>query len=290
MSRDIIVQNVPTRKFLNGELVAPEPIQFGQRTHTYPYMTIAGRAVVTAWGGAVDVSGTDVFIDERFVPIKPLQNGWSIHQHDLDASAYSNADLYPARMEAAYQLVMDGIDTIGYTGVADTEIYGLASQPNANIVTIPATGVGASTTFESKTAAQIVEDLEELLFTVPSLTDGTYVTTDILLPTSAYIAAVRTKDAGSDNESAITIFRKNARLYVKNVNIIQCPYLDTAGPGGTSVAIAYNNNKKYLEYLRTGIRQSPVTQSNNTWSGVVDCSVAGIALKQPISFVAAYGV
>ena len=290
LAQKIIIQKVPDRKFLNGTLVAKEPIQFGQRTYTYPYMTVAGRAVVTAWGGAVDVSGTDVFVDERRVSIKPLQQGWYIHQHDIDAAKFANRDLKAARMEMAVQLVMDGIDQIGYEGAEGAEIYGLCNQPNANIVNLPAVGVGNGISFASKSANQIVEDLEELLFTVPSLTDGTYLTPTILLPTPAYIAAVRTKDAAADNESALTIFRKNARQYYSDVDVIQVPYLDTCGPGGTSTAICYSNKKENIEYLRTGIRKSPVEKGLNTYTGVLDVSLAGLALKQPISFVQAFGV
>jgi hypothetical protein len=265
----------------------------GVKRYVYTSLTIAGKAAMRAWNAPLSGLATvQAALDERFVRVQPISATYNVSHDEILQGDLIDRDPLNTRATLAIQSVFTKVDEVGFVGEPNYPgIYGITNQPAANLVAVLADGVAASTLFSSKTAPQIVRDLNKMAYATPSGTDGTYTSKVIMLPTLAYLAAAQALDSNSDNESALTIFLKNIRQYIPDFQVIQAPYLDTLGPGGTSVAITLDPSPEIIEFVKVpGIFVDKMRESIDGYTGTINAYAGGMALKQSIPFNYTVGV
>lgn len=220
--------------------------------------------------------------------------------------AYSTQDLRSAEMAMTYgdspnkvYLPMERarsaklayeqfVNKIAWLGAPDYGLYGLTNLPSVPSAPVPADGTGSSTTFASKTPAQIVRDLNNLVNSIPTLTDGVEMPNVVVLPVEQYNYIKSTPYSTLNTVSILNYFLDN------NPNIEICqwvPELKGAGPGTTDMMIAYekNSNKFWMENPLP-FTQHQVEQRNLEYVIPCEASTAGLIVPYPLSINIAYGI
>lgn len=287
-AKDFIVQKQTERMFVQPKYIKQTAdLKRGMKRWVYSSLTFAGKAAMRAWNAPLSgLAGVQAAIDERFVRVQPVSEVYNVSHDEILQGDLIERDPINTRVTLASQAVLTKIDEVGFVGEPGfAGVYGITNQPAANIVTVLADGTGASTLFSTKTAQQIVRDLNRMAYATPLATDGTYTCKVIMLPTQAYLAAAQALDSNSDNESALTIFLKNIRQYLPDFQVVQAPYLDTLGPGGVSVSICLDTSSEIIEYVKVpGIFVDKMRESLDGYTGAIHAYVGGMALKQAIPF------
>lgn len=299
ISQRIVVQKRQERIFLKEDIIprSSELVE-GKRYYTYPILNIQGRAAVIA-NQSFDVPDVDAYVEERTQKIELIYQPWTIPFVDEIETNAANVSYRPIKVELAAQSMYNTFDDHGYVGVPELGMYGMANQPNALSYTLPADGNVSggvnSTRWIHKTAEQILRDATDLVYYSSEVTRHAYNTTKLMLPPSAYRPfAHKTLTTSGVAETASTRFLIN-QDYAKtqgitNTDVIVAPGLETAGPGGTPIAIAYNPRSDYIEYLRTPVSQRPIFQTVEGVKSALYAYGGAILLRQPLSFVTITGI
>ena len=290
----LVTKKKAKRHFADTTIVPhSENIQKGIKRIVYTSIKPSGSAAMTAWGAPFSGLATNrVATDERFVPIQPVHGVYEVSEDEVLQGAIVDVNSVQVRVAAAVQQVLEKIDEVGYVGEPDFGIYGITNTPNVNILVLPADGTGPiPTSLASKNTSQIVETLNLMINNTSKLTSGVYRSPHILMPTSAFIVACETLDSQADNESAMTIFLKNARQIHPDIKVTPMPFLDTASPTGGSVAVIYDNDPDMLEYVRVkGVTIGKLHEGVGGFTGKVSAYLGGIAIKDATPFSLAFGI
>lgn len=295
ISQKIVVQKRQERIFLNEEIISRSTeLVEGKRYFTYPILNIQGRAAIIA-NQSFDVPDVDAFIEERTQRIELIYQPWTIpFPEEIETSA-AGMNYRPIKIELAAQSMYNTFDDLGYVGVEELGMYGMANQPNTLQYTLPADGTGATTQWTNKTAEQILRDAMGIVYYASELTRHAYNTTKLMIPPSAYKPFFQyTLSNSGVAESAMTRFLVNQDYSktggIKNTDIIVAPGLETAGPGGTPMAIAYNPRPDYIEYLRTPVNQRPMFETVEGIKSALYAYGGATLLRQPLSMVQITGI
>jgi len=293
ISSRAVMQKRAHRIFLNEDVIKRNTeLVEGKRYYTFPIINMQGRAAIIA-NNSFDVGGVDAFVSERTQKIELLYQPWHLTFTDeLEANA-SGAPIRSVAIEVATQSVYNSLDELGYTGVPSLGMYGIANQPNVAAYTLPPDGTGASTTFASKDADKILRDLNAIVYYASKLTKHAYNTTKLLVPPSVHEAMTQKYLGNPTNggvyETALTRFlvsqEYSASGGITKDDIIIAPQLETAGPGGTPIIVAYNPDPEYIEYLRTPLSQRPLFETVEGVKSAMYCYAGATLLKQPLSCV-----
>ena len=290
LSQRIVVQKRQERIFVNEEIIPRSPeLVLGKRYYTYPILNIQGRAAIIA-NQSFDVPDVDAFLEERTQRIERVYQPWTLPFTDeLEANA-AGVGYRSIKIELAAQSMYNTFDDLGYSGVEELGMYGMANQPNALQYTLPNDGAGASTRFIDKTAEQILRDMMDIAYFSSETTRHAYNTTKIMLPPSAFKPLfTKTLTTSGVAETALTRFLVNqdysTTTGIKKEDIIVAPGLEDAGPGGTPIAIAYNPRVDYIEYLRTPVQQRPLFDTVEGVKSALYAYAGAVLLRQPLSMV-----
>jgi hypothetical protein len=287
-----IVEQLPERVFSNGSIVQTTPVALGARIVTQPKANIYGRAAFVTWGNTQDIPSVDVFIEEVSIPVHPLKIKYGVTEDEILSADFAGIDVKSPRVEAAVQALFDRIDDVGYVGNTALGLYGIANQPNSTVITLPAVGTGSTTTFATKTAQQIADDLFAIATEAGRLSRNAYKTPIILLPVQQYYTCIRKRSTGTGEKTALALyFESIMALYGERAKVYPCPYLDTAGAGGVPVAIALSDNPSHGGYVRVpSVRNSPVETYQGNMEGRMSAYLGGIMFSHQIAVSRAIGI
>jgi hypothetical protein len=287
-----IVEQQPERLFSNGSILQTTPVALGARIVTQPKANVYGRAAFVTWGNTQDIPAVDVFIEEVSIPVHPLKIKYGVTEDEILSADFAGIDIKSPRVEAAVQALFDRIDDVGYIGNTSLGMYGIANQPNSTVITLPAVGTGSTTTFSTKTAQQIADDLFALATEAGRLSRNAYKTPIILLPVAQYYTCLRKRSTGTGEKTALALyFEAILALYGEKAKVYPCPYLDTAGSGGVPIALAISGDPKFGGYVRVpSLRTSPVETYQGNMEGRMSAYLGGIMLTHQITCTRAVGI
>jgi hypothetical protein len=282
--QNVIIEQMPERMFTGNKILSTTPVALGARIVTLSKANVYGRAAFVTWGNTQDIPTVDVFIEEVSIPVHPLKIKYGVTEDEILSANFAGIDVRSPRVEAASQAMLDRIDDVGYIGVPKLNIYGIANQPNANIIVPSATGAGGLTTFASKDAEGCADMLFALVTEAGRVSRNAYKTTTILIPVDTHYTLSNKRSLAQHGKTALEIFYDSISQVYSDIKVLPCPYLDTAGPGGTPIAIAFSPNPKHIGYVRVGgLKMSPVETYMGTMEGRMSAYLAGIFASQQIS-------
>lgn len=138
------------------------------------------------------------------------------------------------------------LDTMVYQGFTDLDVYGLVNSPMVTVSTAAAVGTGSTTTWSTKTADQILDDINTVLnYTwAQSEYDLSGMANHILVPPSAFIYLQR-KVSEAGNVSIMQYIMENnvATAQGREITIVPCRWCEGAGVNGVNRMVAYVNDK-----------------------------------------------
>ena len=155
-------------------------------------------------------------------------------------------------------IVYFGDSTLGFTGLVNSST--IITPSNV------ANGAAGTPQWTTKTALEILKDVNEILTTTWSNSGWKVLPDTLLLPPAqlGYIASQPVNTAAQKTILAYIIENNICAQQGQKLNILPLKWLIGAGVGGTPGTIgndrmvAYNKNKKYVQYPMTELQRTPL--------------------------------
>lgn len=195
---------------------------------------------------------------------------------EVRAAAFAGVPLNQKKVNAVRRAMENLVDLLASAGDADLDLEGATNNSNVPIVT-PLHGDWDNA---ATTGQQIVEDLEELLWSVRTTSKDTFLADTILLATTLFKQASTRTYSAYDSRSPLVIFKERN----PGVSVEQWLRLDTADAAGTGPrAMAYKKSDEVIEMVIPQPFEQLAPQQRNL-AFVVPCHqrVGGVAVNYPI--------
>lgn len=225
----------------------------------------------------VDVLGSEFFNNL----VIGLGAAFGYNVQEIRSAQYTGFPLDQRRAMAGAEAIHRLEDDLIAFGDLRTKLGGFTNNANMTQVSLPADGAGASVNWNTKTADQILRDLNLLANTIVNVTREVEEPDTLLLPTSAY-NLIATKRIGIETNMTVLKYFLETSPYITDVD--KWVKLVGAGNGGQDRIIAYERSADKLE----AVIPMDVTQHEPEKDGleyVVDLEsrYAGVVVYKPLS-------
>ena len=261
----------------------------GAETVTYYSYEKTGMAKIIS-NYATDLPRADVKGHPTTAYIKSVGDSYGYSVQEMRASRMAGKSLDTRKADAARYAIDRTVNEIAFAGNKENGLMGMLSIGN-NIPLYTLSTVDGKTDFKSKTAEQILADLNGMVGYQSKLTKNVEKSDVLALPASVYID-ISTRPIPNTGYTVKKFLLENAP-YLKNV--ISAPELEEdsveTNPYGKGVALMYTNSAdKFSLEIPLSYYQYPL-QSRNL-EVIVPCEerVAGIIMYYPLSAMLAIGV
>lgn len=257
----------------------------GASTITYRVYDQVGFAKIIA-NYSDDLPRVEVGGQEYTTPIRGLGDSYGYSMQEIRAAQMAQMNLDAMKVRAARDGHDQTINKLAWAGDAISGLPGFLTNPNLPAYVVPATGTGTSKTFASKTADQIIEDVNGLINSIVGLTKGVHRPNQVWLPLAQYtrMMSLRIPEL---NVTVMSFLRDNN----PGVTFLPVVELTGAGAGGTDVMIALENNNRnfQMEIPMMFLQHAP--QYRNL-EFVVNCEsrFGGVIIRYPLAFAVAAGI
>lgn len=237
---------------------------------------------------ASDLPRADVKAAPNLTPIRECGAAYGFNVGEIRAAAKTGKSLDQMRGNAAKRTHEQLLNDVAYNGDNVRGLPGLLNNPNVTRAAVPADGTGSATTFASKTADQIIRDMNAVVNNIVSLTKEAEIPDTLLLPTNQFNYVSSTPRNTVNGDSILTIFLKNQQ-YVKTV--MSVPQLAGAGTSGQDIMVAYRRDPDALS-LRVPMefKQYPPEARNLEFLINTTMRIGGLIVFYPLSISIAEGI
>lgn len=210
---------------------------------------------------------------------------WSLQ--DLQRAAKLGRNLGADKAAAARKVAEQFIYSIAVAGSTEKGTTGFTNDANVPTATLPADGTGSATTLSSKTATQVLRDVNAVLNAPFNATLETHIANTLALPTSIAQYLAITPVSTSDLNYTLLAYIKEFNFYTlttsQPLNIVVTRALETAGSGGTKRLVGYDNGKDVLQFHLPGPHEFlPAFQkSSMTWEVAGIMNIGGVEVRIP---------
>jgi len=230
-----------------------------------------------------DVGGT-----EQSRKVFDIGLSYSYTTKEIQRAAMAKFPLDAKRSFACRRGIEEKLNSIALNGDTNHNIPGFFNYPGVTTFAVPATGTGASKTWATKTADQILIDLNGMLNAINDVTLGKESGNVILLPKTQY-DFIRQKRLDETLEKTIYQF------FIENnpgVRIDWVQGLATAGTGLTTRMIAYINDSQHVELeIPTMFEQlEEMRDGPMAYTVPAIASTVGVILYYPLTVVYGDGI
>ena len=182
----------------------------------------------------VDVKGT-----EHTSVVRSLGDMFGYSIHELKAAKMTGFPLDRRRAMTAREAAMRLENKLAFEGDANHGLQGFLNHPNATSVSILADGAGGLKNWSSKTADQIIRDLNQIANTPISVTNGIETPDTMLMPVEEY-TLIASKKVGIDSDMTVLKFFLMTSPFIKSVTWLN--ELKGFGVGPSDRCIVYKRD------------------------------------------------
>lgn len=230
-----------------------------------------------------DVGGT-----EQTRKVHDIGMSYSYSIKEIQRAALAGFPLETKRAFAARRAIEEKLNSIAFAGDTSHNIPGFFSYPGASAYTVPATGTSTTKTWSTKTADQILTDLNGILNVINNVTMGKEEGNTILLP-KANLDYIKQTRLGTTLEKTIyQFFTENN----PGVRLDWVKDLDTAGADGGTRMVAYINDSQHVEFeIPTMLEQyEEMRDGPAAYTVPMAASTAGVIVYYPLTVVYGDGI
>jgi hypothetical protein len=180
--------------------------------------------------------------------------GYSIHE--LKAGRKTGFPLDRRRAEDTRESALRLENKLAFEGDANYGLQGFLDHPNATSVTVLNDGTGTSKAWSTKTADQIIRDLNQIANTPISVTKGIETPDTMIMPIEQY-TLIASKKIGVDSNMTVLKFFLESNPFIKNVTWLT--ELKDIGGAGVDRCLVYRRspNKLTMEVPQEWEMQPP---------------------------------
>ena len=225
------------------------------------------RAGLADWfdANATSLPLADISRDRREQGIEMAAIGYRYNLEELGvAMLVPGTNLSTERAEAARRAYEEFMDRLVRVGDKRKNITGLFNNPYVTRITAIADGTGTSPLWSTKTADQIIRDVQNAVMQVYQGSNTVEMADTVLLPIAAMnlLASIRVPNTYGNALDYLTKYNIYTHTTQQQLTILGVLGLDTAGSGGTSRMIVYRRDPQILKlHLPMPHRFLPVWQT-----------------------------
>jgi len=199
---------------------------------------------------------------------------------DLRAAAMAGLPLQDHEVRAARRASEQKLDDIILNGEAEGNLYGLMTHPNIPQAAVP-NGAGGTPQWSTKTADEILFDLNDIVSDMIVLTKGVEAPDTLVLPHAQYEYISTTARSATSDTTIMEFFLRNSPHITK----IEPWYkLAGAGTGSTDVMIAYRNDPEVIQtVIPHEFEMFPPQPKNMAFNIPCHARFGGVRIRYPLA-------
>lgn len=259
----------------------------GAETITYYQYDMSGFAKVVA-NFADDLPRADVKGLPFSSPVKTLGASYGYNIQEIRAAKMAGKPLEQRRADAAKRAILQKESAVAWSGETASGLPGLLSNANIGSYTVPNDGTGSSKLWTTKSADQILRDMNEIVNKVVDDTKGVFAADTLLLPIAQHTLAA-TKRIGVDSNMTVLKFFMETNPTIKQVEWVN--EMKGAGTGGVDVMLAYKKDPMVLTQEVCSDFEALEPEKRNL-EYVIDCieRFGGVIVYYPLAVVKGEGI
>jgi hypothetical protein len=248
------------------------------------------RVGQAAWfhGRAQDVPNADVVRTKAETTVQMAAIGYEYTDEELAQAQMLGMPLESDKASTARRAAEEFIDRVALFGDTSANFTGLVNNATVTAGTAPADGAASATTFLSKTADQVLRDVNGTLTGI--WTGSLYVEmADTLLLPYSVIVALSQRRVTDQNSMTIMDWIQQKNVYTletgRPLTIRGLRGLETAGAGGTARMVAYLRDPGVLKmYMPMPFKFLPVWRKGPISYEVPGIfRLGGVDVKRPLA-------
>jgi hypothetical protein len=252
----------------------------GAQSITWYAFTRVGIAKLVA-DYAKDLPRVDVYGTKNTTPVETIADSYGYNVIEIAAAAMAKRPLSAMKATAAREAFEDRVDAIGRNGDTPTGLGGFLNNANVPITTVP-NGAASTKPWNTKTAAEILLDVQSAYAATDVATKGRETFDTMLLPPTPYGYISTTLIA---TNSSVTILKFLLENMPELKAIHNWSKLTNAGAGGAidrGVLYRKDPNKLTLEIPQEFLQLAAQAQGLEY---VVPCygRIGGVIVYKPLS-------
>lgn len=254
--------------------------------YSYEVMDFVGKAKIVS-DYADDLPTVDAVAAINNKPIFTLGDSYVYSHLEIEAAIANRKPLQEYKGKAARLAIDALVNQLTVYGDDNYNLTGLLTDQSIPRVAA-AVGVGGSTLWSQKTAQEILADLNNLVQAIIVNSKNVERPNRIVISNISYGILQNTLTAAVGGVSALAYFKSTNPFIEK---IIPMWELDNAGPGGTNMAIAFNNDPSKISIeLPQVFRQLDPQLRNLTYYTLCYARYAGLVVRYPASVAILEGI
>lgn len=267
----------------------------GAETITYYSYDKVGLAKIIS-NYATDLPRADVKGKPTTAIIKSIGSSYGYSIQEMRASRMAGKSLDTRKAESARYQIDYLNNKIAWCGDKETGLNGVLSENNDIPIFVPAAGALGSTTWDKKTADEILKDITDMLTTMSETTKGVERPDTLAIPESRYITLQNTR-IESTSSTVLKYIQDNIPDIVR---IERCPELEAtsvdtnpyaAEKNGKAVAILFKNDSRKLSIENPlPFMQYPLQTQGLEIVVPCEARTAGAIIYYPMSLLIAPGI
>lgn len=222
-------------------------------------ITTMGKAWASVNSNAIPGPALDIGKTMQGLHPWAMEMKWDLFE--LESARRLGRPIDVAKMNALKTKHSMDIDAMVYLGDTEKNVTGMFNNAGVNTSNVPADGTGASPLWSTKTADQVLRDINEALNSAWANSAWTHAPTELRVAPSSlsYLANTR---LGSPNDTTLLEFIREKNISAVNngkpLNIQAVKWLETAGAGGTRRMVAYTRNPEFIRYPLVPLQRTPL--------------------------------
>ena len=283
------VQLVKYPQFKQRELIPTDfSVNPGATSYKYYTLDMVGYAKVVA-NYSKDFPRVTVRKSENVSTIKSLGDSYGYTIQDMRAASMAGMSLDTTLAMAAKQGMLQTERDIAFFGSSEDNLPGFFTDTNIPSTSVPADGTGSSTLFSTKTADQILRDMNDCVSTVVDQTNDVEAADTLLMPPAQY-ELIKTLRLDNINETVLSFFLRTNDSIKQVVKCLQCkePTAGWASVGATfasgDIMVAYRRDPLVLQLIiPQDFEQFPAERDGLEWT--VNCHerIGGTIVRLPLA-------
>jgi hypothetical protein len=249
-----------------------------------------------AWMGknTDQISGVSVDNAKTPSPLTPWGLELRFTVFELESAAKTGRPIDESKLAALHLKHQMDIDEQAYVGDSTLVQSGLLNHPLVTNVSNVANGATASPLWSSKTPAEILADVNNMLQSAWSASAFSVMPNRILIPPTQY-GLLSTQIISTAGTTSIMKYIKENNIVTAsgngNLMILPCKWLVGAGVGGTigvsgpDRMIAYTKDRQYVRFPMVPLQRTPVQFSSIYHLSTYYCRLGVVEVVYPETIV-----
>ena len=282
----------PELTALNLFPISSEADQGAETITYYTYDKVGLAKVIDNY--STDLPRADVNGKPSYATVKSIGDSYGYSVQEMRASRLAGKSLDVRKAESARYMIDNLTNKIAWCGDADSGLMGvLSAGQNIPLYAVPS-GVGGGTNWSSKTADEILTDVNGMAKQVAKVTKNVERPDTLCIPSDAYMD-IATRRIPDTSTTVLTFLLEHAP-YIKSVistSELNSDSHDTNpyASNDQGVAFLFKNDKRHLSIENPmPFYQYPIQVRNLETVVPCEARTAGVIVYYPLSAIIAVGI